>query len=221
MAVDRRLLLPALAMLPAVALADSWPQPPLPDGTKTADVAQHMVFNGLDMHAQVFRSNQTPAQVVAFYRNTWNGRVVVNPLGDAQVIGHRDGDYYVTIQVSPAGGGSKGNIGVVDVADAPHDFQPGKGLPRPMGSTVFNDIAYPDDRVPARTVAMTNALSPRQNAAWFRERLAGEGWKNVDDNRCAQDACVLGYERGDSHLALVATRTRDGHSQVVLNVQQP
>lgn len=221
MAIDRRLPWIALIALPAMAAAASLPQAPLPPATQSVDVAQHLVFNGLDMHAQVFTSSETPAQVIAFYREAWNGRVVVNPLGDAQVVGHRDGDYYVTVEVRAAGGGSRGNIGVVDVAHAPHDFEPGKGLPRPMGSKVFNDIAYPDDRVPARTVAMTNGLSPQQNTAWFRERLVGEGWKSVQDNRCAQDACVLGYERGDSHLALVATRTGDGHSQVVLNIQQP
>lgn len=211
----------ALFALPAMAGAASLPQPPLPPATQTADVAQHLLFNGLDMHAQVFSSNQTPAQVIAFYRQAWHGRVVVNPMGDALVIGHREGDYYVTVEVRPAGSGSRGNIGVIDVAHAQHDFEPGKGLPRPTGSRVFNDITYPDDRVPARTVAMTNGLSPQQNVAWFRERLAGEGWKSVQDNRCAQDACVLGYERGDSHLALVATRTGAGHSQVVLNIQQP
>ena len=172
MAADRRFPWMVLLALPAAAGAASLPQPPLPPATHTADVAQHLVFNGLDMHAQVFDSNQAPAQVIAFYRQAWDGRVVVNPMGDAQVIGHRDGDYYVTVEVRPAGSGSRGNIGVIDVAHAPHDFEPGKGLPRPMGSKVFNDIAYPDDRVPARTVAMTNGLSPQQNVAWFRERVA-------------------------------------------------
>lgn len=218
MAADYRLL--ALALLPLRALAGT-PEPPLPPGTQVADVAQHMVFNGLDMHAQVFHSERTPAQVVAFYRQAWQGRVVVDPMGDAQVVGHRDGDYYVTVEVRAAGAGSRGSIGVVDVGNAPHDFEAGKGLPRPMGSQVFNDIAYPDDAVPARTVAMTNRLSPLQNASFFRERLAAEGWKPVDDNRCAEGTCVLGYERGDSHLSLVAAPAGIGHSQIVFNIQRP
>ena len=159
--------------------------------------------------------------VVAFYRRAWDGQVVVNRLGDATVIGHRDGDYFTTVQVRAGGAGVRGELGVVDVASAPADYVPGKGLPRPMGSKVFNDIVYPDDPVPARTVAMRNALSPEQNASFFRERLAGEGWKPVDDNRCAQDRCVLSYAQGEERLTLVAVRGAAGQSQVVLQLQQP
>lgn len=208
-----------LLLCPAFALA--WPATPLPPATQASPVAGHMVFNGLDMRAQVFQSSRPPAEIAAFYRALWHGKVVDNALGDAQVIGHRDGDYYITVQVRAAGSGSRGDIGVVDVGHAPKDFVPGHGLPSPMGSTVFNDIAYPDDAVPARTVAMVNRLSPMQNAAFFRERLAGEGWKNTGDNRCASGTCTLDYERGESRMVLVMTPADRGGSQVVLNVQHP
>lgn len=95
---------------------------------QVVDVVQYMVFNGLDMYVQVFCLNQMFVQVVVFYCNIWNGCVVVNLLGDVQVIGYCDGDYYVIIQVSLVGSGSKGDIGVVDVVDVLYDFQLGKGL---------------------------------------------------------------------------------------------
>jgi len=220
MCARRGLPLLAAALLPGIAGAGTWPQPDLPAGTDAADVSRHIVFNGLDMHARVFTSSQSQAEVVAFYRKLWNGRVVVNPMGAAQVVGHMEGDYYVTVQVSASGRGSKGNIGIVDVATAPKHFERGKGLPRPMGSTVFNDIAYPDDPTPARTVAMRNRLSPRQNEAFFRERLGADGWKPADANRCADDGCVLRYERGDSRMTLVMSPL-DGQSQVTINLLNP
>jgi hypothetical protein len=198
----------------------SWPIPPLPSGTHTQNVARRIVFNGLDMRAQLFRSSQSPQDIVAFYRRAWKGRVVVNRVGDQQVIGHNQGDYFVTIQVQGAGAGSKGNIGVVDVASAPRHFVPGKGVPTPMGSKVFNDIAYPDDPVPARMVALRNTLSPRQNASFYRERLAGDGWKPQGD-RCDTAACVLSYQREEEKMTLVITRVHDDQSQVVALIQQP
>jgi len=218
------LLSPLLAMslLPAVAWAGSWPDLPLPSGTDTTEVARRIVFNGLDMRAETFGSRQSAAEVVAFYRAAWGDRAVVNKLGSSQVIGYREGDYFITVQVSGFGNGSKGRIGMIDVAGAPRGFVAGKGVPRPMGAEVFNDIAYPDDPVPARTVAMRDALSPRQNAAFFRERLAGDGWKPEGDGRCADDdTCLLSFARGDSKLALVAVRRGSGQSQVVVNIQNP
>ncbi|MGY3039849.1 hypothetical protein ACVWWQ_001472 [Rhodanobacter sp. TND4EL1] len=220
MAVRRGALLLVAAVLPGLASAGAWPQPTLPAGTQAAEVSRHIVFNGLDMHAQVFKSSQSQAQVVAFYRKLWDGKVVVNSMGAAQVIGHKEGDYYVTVQVSEAGSGSKGNIGIVDIAGAPKRYEPGKGLPRPMGTKVFNDIAYPDDPTPGRTVAMRNRLSTRQNEAYFRERLAADGWKPADQNRCASENCVLRYVRGDSRMTLVMTPA-DGQSQVMINLMNP
>jgi hypothetical protein len=220
MRAERRLPWLVLALLPGVACAYGWPQTPLPDGTATAEVARRIVFNGLDMRAQTFQSRQSQADVVAFYRKLWNGKVVVNAMGGAEVIGHQQGDYYITVQVSSSGNGSKGDIGIVDVATAPKHFERGGGLPRPMGSKVFNDIAYPDDPTPARTVAMRNTLSPAQNAGFFRERLPADGWKPADADRCAGDNCVLRYERGDSKMTLVMNQL-DGQSQVVINVLNP
>lgn len=216
--------LAAVAMLlPALAQASllGWPEPSLPPETQAEPVARRIVFNGLDMRARVFHSSQGVQDVVDYYRRTWHDRVVVNQVGDATVIGHRDGDYFVTVQVSADGSGSKGDIGIVDVASAPKRLELGKGLPRPMGSKVFNDIAYPDDPVPARTVAMRNALSPQQNTTFFRERLAGEGWKPAADGRCTDDGCVLSYARGEDRMTLVVARAGAGQSQVVINLQQP
>ncbi len=219
--VRRLLAWAACIALSCVAHASSWPNPPLPSGTRTDDVAQHIVFNGLDMHAQTFTSPHSQDELVDFYRKAWDKEVVVNRLGPAEVIGHRDGDYYITVQVSSTGAGSKGNIGIVDVASAPKHFVPGEGLPAPAGSKVFNDITYPDDNVPARTVAMRNSLSPTQNGAYFRERLLADGWKVSDAGTCGNSDCVMRYERGDSKLTLLVMHEGTGQSQVLINVLQP
>lgn len=211
-----------LALAAPVMAGGDWPQVPVPDGTTVATLSSRMVYNGLDMRPQTFRSCASPQDLLAFYEHAWGPRRVVNTLADgSQVVGHREGDYYITVQLRAAGAGSEGTIGVVDLATAP-DAPPelGEGLPRPQGTHVFNDIAYPDDPVPARTVAMRNTLSVRQNAQWFQERLQGEGWKPADPNRCQDDGCVQRYERGDSKLTLVLSGA-GGQSQIVLNELQP
>lgn len=216
------MIIPLGFWLPVTAMAGlfSWPTPPLPPDTTTQNVAGRIVFNGLDMHAQTFSSPRSPDEILAFYRKAWAGQVVVNPMGHEQVIGHRQGDYFMTVQVSAAGAGSKGNIGVVDITSAPAHFVPGEGLPKPMDSKVFNDIRYPDDPIPSRMVALQNHLSPRQNAGFYRERLAGDGWKPLDDH-CSASGCVLDYQRGDQKMNLAITPGQRGRSQLVMTIQNP
>jgi hypothetical protein len=207
--------------LPAPSFAASWPETPVPTQTQVLDVASRIVYNGLDMRAHVFDSSQGSADVLAFYRQLWGDRLVVNKVGENQVIGHREGDYFITVEVADAGDGSKGRIGVVDLASAPSHLELGRGFARPDGTKVFNDIAYPDDPTPARTIAMSNGLSASQNAQFFREHLAADGWKPSDDNRCSGTSCVLSYERGSRKMTMVVTQGNGNRSQVVVNMQDP
>ncbi|MHB9022411.1 MAG: hypothetical protein ACYC3A_11375 [Halothiobacillus sp.] len=211
-----------MAWIPLPARADlfAWPAPPVPPNMQTQSVAQRIIFNGLDMRAQVFESVQSPEDILAFYRKAWAGSVVVNRMGDEQVIGHSEGDYFMTVQVSVAGAGSKGSIGVVNTATAPKHFEPGKGLPKPMDSKVFNDIRYPDDPVPTRVVALRNALSPKQNASFYRERLEGEGWKPLNDH-CGIAGCVIDYQRGDQKMNLAIESTQGNQSSLIVTIQNP
>lgn len=213
-----------MLLVAAPVMAASWPDVPKPEDMTVANVSKHIVFNGLDMRAQVFQSRLSEKEIIAFYRKTWGRRMVVNSLGDSKLIGHKQGDYYITVQISESGGGTKGQIGSMNIASAPDHISLGKGLPTPMGAKVFNDISYPDDTVPARTVAMRDGLSPRQNASYFKERLLGQGWKPAAGNQCRTgDSCVLRFTRGDSKMTLMVMKATSGggQSQVVINVQNP
>jgi hypothetical protein len=92
-------------------------------------------------------------------------------------------------------------------------------VPHPSNTTVFNDIMYPDDRTPARTLAMANSLSVQQNASYYREHLTATGWKPADTHTCIPGAssCLMSYEQGDRKM-LVALTANAGHSQIVINL---
>jgi hypothetical protein len=78
---------------------------------------------------------------------------------------------------------------------------------------------YPDDRTPARTLAMINRLSVQQNASYYREHLAATGWKPADTHTCISGAssCVMSYEQGDRKM-MVALTANATHSQIVINL---
>jgi hypothetical protein len=199
------------------------PDVPLPPDTQKADVSQRIIYDGLEMHASVFRSTLTQQQIVDFYKRQWGGKVAVHSLQSSEVVGHPDGDYLVTVQVSAYGSGSKGTIGMVRAPDA-NAPRPtlGAGLPQPDNTKVVNDISYPDDAVPARTVLMMNALSVDQNAEYFRSRLIANGWKDANANQChgGTGNCVMAFDRGSSRMTLVTESAREG-SQVLINILDP
>lgn len=199
------------------------PDVPLPPDVRIAQVAKRIIYNGLDMHATVFRSNLPQQQVVDFYKSRWGRQATVSTLQSSKIVGHLEDDKFVTVQVSAAAGGSKGTIGVVRLPPkgAPRP-QLGTGLPRPSGTRVVNDISYPDDRTPARTVVMIDKLSPAQNGSWFRSRLIAKGWKDANTNKCdrSADHCVLQFERGQSRMMFVAQRGQ-GRSEILMNILNP
>jgi hypothetical protein len=201
------------------------PDVPLPPQTTSTDVARRIVYNGLDMYASVFRSKLSQAQVVDYYKQQWGRQVSVSTLQSSRIVGHRDGDYFITVQVSGAGAGSTGTIGMVRLpaADAARPSL-GAGLPKPANTRVVNDISYPDDATPARTVLMANALSADQNADYFRSRLISNGWKDAAANDCSYGAgrCVMQFQHGKSRMVLVADRANGrGGSDVLINILDP
>lgn len=203
-------------LLPA---ASSWPDVKLPDGTSSAEVASHMIYNGTDMRGQVFTSSQTAAEIVQFYRQLWGKQSVLNQIPGWQVVGHREGEFYLTVQVRPDGSGSRGDIGIVRIPATRTKVELGAGVPHPSNTTVFNDISYPDDRTPARTLGMVNNLSVQQNISYYREHLAATGWKPADTHTCAAGAssCVMSFEQG-SRKMMVALTAKSSHSQIVINL---
>ncbi|HEY4145316.1 hypothetical protein [Pinirhizobacter sp.] len=201
------------------AMATAWPDPAVPEGTQSAQTASHLIFNGLDMRTRVFQSTQSADAIVDYYRRMWPGKAIVDTTPATRIIGHREGDYYVTIQVSGQGSGSKGTIGIVHLPDSATTPALGRGIPHPDNTVVSNDIVYPDDATPARTLAMSNGLSVQQNMNYFRDHLLADGWKTAQPAPCDADAqaCVVDYENGDTHLALAVTR-RGPDSEIVVNV---
>src|SRR5882757_7662285 len=128
------------ALLPSVSSASAWPDLELPDGTRAAEVSSHMIYNGTDMRGRVFTSSQKAAYIVKFYRELWGKQSVLDQIPGWQVVGHRDGDFYFTVQVQPDGSGSRGDIGIVRIPAGKTKAELGAGVPHPSNTTVFNDI---------------------------------------------------------------------------------
>src|ERR1700754_1159144 len=150
----------------------AWPEVATPDGMTTNDVSKHMIYNGADMYGQVFTSSGSQTDIVAWYQKLWGKEAVVTDFNGSKIVGHKQGGYYITVQVRPEGSGSRGDIGIIRLPGTSVRPELGRGMPKPDHTTVINDILYPYDPTPARTLAMGNGLSVQQNVAWYRAQLA-------------------------------------------------
>ena len=109
----------ALALLAALAWqpvhAADWPEVSLPPGVHEFTLGQDMSINGLPMRVRGFVSRQTAPQVLAWFRASLGMPLVEDRLGGSVVLGRAQGRHYLTVQIEPAGAGSRGLIAQTDL----------------------------------------------------------------------------------------------------------
>lgn len=206
------------------ARAVDWPDVPVPDGAIGETVSSHMVYNGMSMRASRFTVDRPVDEVKAFYRKRWAGKLVDTPLGPQRsVLGHlQDARYYVTVELSPLGKSTSGQIGVLQLPyeDLPADAV-GKGFERLPRTAVAEDIVHMDTERRVRTLSMANGFSPYQNAQFYTRRLAAQGYrKEPGSDACmAMSAiCHVRYTRDGDRVTVTAMREGDG-TQIVAVVE--
>lgn len=210
MSIRPKLMVMLAMVLLSAPVAAGWPTVPLPENSKGETVSRHMTYNGLPMRASRFSTTQEVEEIVAFYARKWNGKYVVDQLEGKTIIGHADGDHYVTVEVEPAGGGSEGTVGIVEMPAEGAKPELGKDFYRPGGTEVISDITYHDTPNETRTLVLQNQLSPYVNQQHYLRRMRANGWSTMDSAPClpASSQCVGKFEKGGDRK-MVVTTSRD------------
>lgn len=205
-----------LALSSAATHAGTWPDVPMPEGAHGEWVSRDMVHNGLPMRTSRYQVQMPPADLVAFLRRQWAGQVVVNEVGAQTIVGHAQGEHYVTVDIRADGAGSVAQVGIMRMSAKRPEKAPGTGFPRPSGSRVVNDIEYVDE--PGRTLSVEAPLSPYQSDAYYRQKLAVDGWKldAAGSRPCVTMSmqCSASYARGKETMVLTFMRMDKGTSIV-------
>lgn len=189
-----------------------WPSVPLPDGSEGESVSRHMLYNGLHMRASKIRHDTlAPEQMIAFYRTAWRGLMVENRVAGKIILGHLDGDHYITVEVTHSGRGSAATIGVMQATQDSTPREHGKWLPRPANSEVLNDIQYLDTPGKTRSLTLRNRLTPAQNYDFYRRTLQAQGWAAPGPGCSVMvSSCSVQFNDGARRLAITLDRDRDG-----------
>lgn len=175
------------------------PEFPIPHIGQAQWVAENMRMNGMPMQIKELTTEQTPQQVIAFYKQRWSD---APPFFHEYEVGGmpaiatlRSGCFY-TVQVMPYGRGAKALLGVSTKPDGGQLKTPGAGFPNMAGSTILNDIDHYDSGKTGRTIMLTNTYSPDANLNFYRRTMADEGWSAIMDR-------PVGGSKGISHVLVL------------------
>ena len=87
----------------------------LPEEARAFEIGGQLTLNGLPVEAQGFVSAKRPAQLAAWFRQSLGKPLVEDKLGDKLILGRSQGEQYLTVQLEPAGAGTRGIVAIADL----------------------------------------------------------------------------------------------------------
>jgi hypothetical protein len=151
----------------------AWPQIALPKEASGFDIGGQVVVNGMPMRMRGFVSAARPEQLAGWFRQSLGKPLVEDKLAGKLVLGRLQDDFYLTVQLEPAGNGTRGLVAVTQLKaayDNQADTQAGaeRWLSRmPAGSRVISQMASKDGSRASRHIVIVNQTSEDLN----RDRL--------------------------------------------------
>ncbi len=171
----------SLALAGPVTAAPALPAPP---DARVESVTGASTVNGMQLAIRRFQVSRSTDLVLRYYRQLWHSPrkelpgYLENSFGPWQMITRLDGEYFLSVQVQPAGPGeSWGYLAVSHLDPAKARLKPGNGFPMMDGSSVINDIPSDDIGKRARTLLLANGFSAAANADYYRGHYADRGWQ--------------------------------------------
>jgi hypothetical protein len=199
----------------------------MPDQGRAVWVAEDILFNGVPMQIKELKTELTPAQVMAFYKNRWGSAPPYfheYEVGEWKAIATLKERCFYTVQMQPDGSGTRALLGI---SARPREGTPpaaGAGFPTLSGSQVLNDIDHRDGGKSGRTLVVVNSYSTDMNAHFYRRTMASEGWVPIVD-RTVEGAKGLSHvmvlKRGYNEANLTIAPGQSGTSVLASFVDRP
>lgn len=222
-----------LLSLCAQAHAQGWPSITIPGGVTTFDMGEQMTSNGLPTQVRGLLSKATPAQLASRFRASLGQPIAEDTLASKLILGKALGEYYVTVQIEPAGAGARGLIAVsklsAALAQLPETHQAeanfkSKFLP---GSKLLSRIDTIDGGKRASLLVFSNGHAPDLNIAHLKKVLRGDGFALERADTTAAPAAgplhgtTLFFKGRDEEAVAVVYRAMDGTAIVLNTVRYP
>ncbi|HJV76632.1 MAG TPA: hypothetical protein VJ654_20630 [Noviherbaspirillum sp.] len=194
--------------------ASAWPTVNSPE--PTVAVAQQMTLNGIPMRIQAFASKRSIGDIVEFYRRDWGNKHVENKLKNVTVLGRATGEFYTTVQVTPAQGGSRVVIAVSHLGGAA-TRAPVREFQAPITARLLSDMESSDAGKSSRHTVFTNNHSLELNRHRLIEVMEGKGYSLEQEGVADSAHGTALFFRGAGKEAIAVISRAGSETAVVLN----
>jgi len=194
-----------------------------PDST-VSWVADDLEHNGIPMQIQVLRSDQSPENVLEFYRDLWEpmgeGDIpgyVENQIGEWAVISALYGDSSMVVQVKPGDFvTTEGFISEINPNRAPNTVPVLEDIPLPDGTDTMSTSSSNDRIQKSVTAVLMNRLTVDDNFRFFKNRMKQRGWKFTTSSDTGSSSVLL-FSRRDGYSEISISSAGDGTSILMIN----
>jgi hypothetical protein len=209
-----------------------WPQVRFPRQVETFDIGQEMVVNGTPVRMRGFVSPASAAALATSFRQELGEPLMEDRRGNTLVLGRGEGRYYMTVQLTPVGSGTRGVIAVtrppIDQQE-PADAAAARRLlsALPPGSTLASHTSSIDAGIRADHDAVINSHSIDVNSEYVQRMLRADGFNFERESgpsqathvrtHIASDARTLFFKRPGAEAIAVLFSDDSGRSVIVLN----
>lgn len=187
-----------------------------PANTAQQLIAPRIIINGRLMSIVAANSRLSPGAFAQFYKDLWKGQpnrplFVEDTLGPWDVVGHKEGQCYYTVQIRADGkGGSTALLGIgtlgQDFGSGVLDF-PAPGDARPLTHMVSQDGGRNGD-----TWLLYTANLPGAVVDWYTQNMPSFGWSQDMPSARGSGPSMLMFSKGRSHAGIVVAPLKSGAS---------
>jgi hypothetical protein len=90
----------------------AWPVVVLPEGVQRFDIGEQINANGMPLRMQGFVSPRAPAELADWFRARLGKPLMENTVAGKLVLGHPEGEFYLTVQLEQLANGTRGLVAV-------------------------------------------------------------------------------------------------------------
>lgn len=211
---------------PLAGATASWPQVEVPPNASVYSVDSVTTVDGLPLKMQGFTSIMTVAELSAWYRQKLGRDVVENRHGNKLILGQGSGDYFISVQLEPAGNQTRAIVAVSNLTAGMKqrpatEAANARLLGRlPAGTRVVSRLAAIDGPRNATHIVLANGHGEQVNRDSVVRMLQADGLKleHVAPAAAASATGATLYFKGKGAEAIaVLTRGPDGQMTIVLN----
>lgn len=165
-----------------------WPSLPAPDHLGSFEVGSQVKLNGVPVRIKGYESNRSVAELSRWYQQRMEGKWVENKIGSKTVLGQRQGDFFVTVEIEARLGDFSGSS--TKVVTSIMSLKAAALRPSPAGDAFENwssrlpltskVLSHQTDSTrthDALHLVAVNHQSLEYNVAHFRREFAQEGYR--------------------------------------------